>query len=200
MGEPAGLTLASHTIGHGEVQSFIMAALWQFIPYLLTASICSVIIEIILSVSWVPGYFSSGIAIYVRKIKIAPGEGRLPTAKELESALSTLKGAPLLVREIGKDRFAFREKLFYCGAGGYSPVMRGYLVVRPEKNELEVRGYLNWYLFFFSICLLFFLVTTPTKPAALIITCCFLVLVSYIYLIQKKRFMEVDDMVRQLWK
>ncbi len=178
----------------------MMESLRQSIPYLLTGGICAALIEIILSALWSPCYFSWGIPIYRRRITLKQGVRQLPTAAQLETALpKNDRIAPLLIRPINENRLAFREKLFHFGVC-YSPVMRGSITCKPATGELDVRGYLNWYLLVFVICLVLYLVTSPFEPVAVVILFCFLVVLCYIYRTQERRFSEVENALRKLWK
>jgi hypothetical protein len=176
----------------------MLEAIEHLTPYLFTLAFVVIVIEIILSASWSPAYFRTGIPVYRQRITDLSGSGQMPSAEKVETFLSTAGGsAPLLVRRIGENRLAFREKLFHFGVC-YSPVMRGLVTCKPATGEMEVRGYLNWYILLFIISILLFLSILPFEPANIIIPICMFVLLTYIYWIQKKRFREVEDAVRKL--
>ncbi len=173
-------------------------SIWQIIPYLFTLVLSAAVIEIILSVRWSRIYFTTGIPIYRRTIAIGHDQVQLPSPEQIEDALPPRdRRAPMIVRRIGINQLAFREKLFHFGVG-YSPVMRGCITYRPLRGEAEVCGYLNWYILTFASSLLLFLLISPFDPANIIIPLCMLVVLTYIYLMQKKRFREVGNAVLKL--
>ena len=103
----------------------------------------------------------------------------------------------MLIRRISDHRLAFREKLFHLGVG-YSPVMRGLVTLNPGAGDIRVRGLLNWYILLFSSSFLFFICISPPDPAGIVIPLCMLVLLAYIYSMQRKRFREVEETLRKL--
>jgi hypothetical protein len=172
----------------------------QLIPYLLAFGIVAVFVELILSARWSPFYFTAGIPIYQRIIWAQPGFVRIPAAVEVEAALpDNGRSAPLIVRRIAENTFAFREKLFHFGIA-YSPLMHGCVTCIPATGEIKVRGYLNWYILLFSCYFFLFLLLLPFDWINVIIPICMLVLMSYIYSMQKNRYRQVGDAVQKLWR
>jgi hypothetical protein len=172
----------------------------QLIPFLFVSGIAAILVELILSARWSPCYFTSGIPIYQWIIVVQPYSLRMPTAGEVEATLpESGRSAPILVRLIGENRFAFREKLFHFGIA-YSPLMHGCITCNLATGEIKVRGYLNWYILLLTCYLLFFSLLLPFDPVDVIIPLCLLVLMSYIYWMQKKRFRQVGDAVQKLWR
>ncbi len=177
----------------------MIESLWQFIPYLFTLVFAAAILEIILSAGWSPFYFTAGITVYRRIIAVSPDAVQKLSTDQIEAALPPSgRRAPILVRKVGINRLAFREKLFHFGIG-YSPVMRGSIAFSPGTGKVEVWGYLNWYVLLFTSSLLLYLSISPPDPANIIIPLCMRVLLTYIYWMQKKRFREVEDAVLKLW-
>ncbi len=169
------------------------------IPFQVVSGIAAILVELILSARWSPLYFIAGIPIYQRIMLVQPGIGRMPTAAEVEAALPDRgRSAPVLVRRIGENRFAFREKLFHFGIA-YSPLMHGCITCNPATGVIKVQGYLNWYILLFSFYFLLFLLLLPFDPINVIIPICLLVLMSYIYWMQAKRFRQVGDTLQKLW-
>jgi hypothetical protein len=173
--------------------------LWQYIPYLFAALIIVALVETFLSARWSPGYFSRGIPIYHRTIMVPPGIGRTPTAEMIEAALPDSGwSAPMMVRQIGENLFAFREKLFHFGMG-YTPVMHGYIECNPYAGRIEVRGYANWFTMIFSCYFLIFTLSVLFDFSDIIFPLFLLGLLLFIYSKQKKRFRQVEEAVLLLW-
>lgn len=167
--------------------------------FLFVSGIVTIVVELVLSARWSLFYFIAGIPIYQRKIMVQPGIMRMPAPGEIEAALpDSGRSAPILVRRLSGNRVAFREKLFHFGIA-YSPLMHGCITCNPARGEIRIRGYLNWYILLFSFYLLLFLVLLPFEPLNVIIFPCLLVLMSYIYWMQAKRYRQVGDAVRKLW-
>lgn len=113
----------------------------------------------------------------------------------IETAMSDSGwSAPMLVRQIGDNLFAFREKLLHFGMG-YTPVMHGIIKYDPYVGRIEVRGNANWFPIFFS-CLFIgdmsFDISTIVFPLFLI------GILTAIYFMQKKRFRQVEQVVLNL--
>jgi hypothetical protein len=171
----------------------------DFIPFLCACGIVAILVELILSARWSSCYFAAGIPIYKRIIKVQSGIVRMPIAGEVEAALpDSGRSAPMIIRRIGENRFAFREKLFHFGIA-YSPLMHGCIMYNAAAGEIKVHGYLNWYILLFSCYFLFFLMLLPFDPINVLIPFCLLVLISNIYWLQMKRYRQVGDAVRNLW-
>jgi hypothetical protein len=174
--------------------------LHDYIPFLIVSGNFAIPVELLLSARWSSCYFTAGIPIYQRIMTAQPGIVRMPTAGEVEAALPDRgRSAPMLVRRIGANRFAFREKLFHFGIA-YSPLMHGCITCNPATGEIMVRGYLNWYIILLSCYLLLFSLLSPFDPADIIIPACLLVVLYYIYCLQKGRFREVGDVLQRLWR
>src|ERR1035441_1595126 len=155
--------------------------LHYLIPYLFAFGIVAILVELILSASWSFCYFTAGITIYQWVIMVQPGIVRMPTAGEVEGALpDSGRSAPMHIRRIGENRFAFRERLFHFGIA-YSPLMHGCITCNRATGEIKVRGCLNWYILLFSCYLILFLLLLPFDSANIIIPLFLLVLISYIY-------------------
>jgi hypothetical protein len=172
--------------------------LQHFIACLFVFGLVVLLVELVLSARWLPFYFKVGIPVYKRILVVQPGISRIPTAGEVEAALpESGKSAPILVRRIDDNSFAFREKLFYFGIV-YSPIMHGYMKCNPTTGKIITRGYLNWYILLLSCCFLISLLALPIGGINIVIPLCLLVLMAYIYSMQKKRFRQVEDAVQKL--
>jgi len=172
--------------------------LWQLTSYIFISGIVILLIELVLSIRWSRFYFIFGIPIYQHDEMVQSGIERVPTAEEIEAALpESGRRAPMLVRRIDEYSFAFREKLFHFGIS-YSPVMHGYITCNPATGQIVSRGYVNWYILVFSCYFLSFPLVLPIGQIAIVIPICLMVMITYIFLMQKKRFRQVEDAVRTL--
>ncbi len=181
--------------GQGERMT---ESMWQFISYLFTLVFVAAVIEIILSARWSQFYFTVGVPIYRRTIAAPPDAMQILSPEQMEAALPPrYRLAPILFRRIGTGRLAFREKLFHFGVG-YSPVMRGIIKYDNASKQIEIVGFLNWYIMLFAGSFLLFLLLSPLDSSAIIITLCMAVLLAYIYWMQRKRFREVEYAVLKL--
>lgn len=157
----------------------------HLISYLFVFSIFVLLVELVLSARWSPFYFTAGVPIYQRIVMVQSGIERMPTAAEVEAALpESGRSAPMLVRRIDKNSFAFREKLFHFGIG-YSPVMHGCKTCHPDTGLIKARGYMNWYIVILLCYFLLFSLAIPIGRVDIIIPLCLMVLLSYIYWMQK---------------
>ena len=157
------------------------------------------LLELIMSAVWLRFYFIIGIPLFRRTIKVTSEKMLVLSAQELENDLPELAWRPpLLVRNIDTMKFAFREKLLFLGFS-YVPVMHGCMNYDPNKEELVISGFANWYALLFSI---FFLSLTvafmfESKELMFIILPIGLLLIEGNgYLTQRRRFNQVVETVQ----
>lgn len=157
------------------------------------------LLEIIISALWWRIYFIFGLPLYRRTIKVAVQKIQILSVQELEEALPELAWRPpLIVRQIGAMKFAFREKLLFLGFS-YVPVMHCCMNYDSNKKELVISGLANWYALLFSI---FFISLTIAFMAEskelmfLILPVALLLIEGTGYLTQRRRFNQFVDNVQ----
>jgi len=171
---------------------------WPLFPFFFVFLLAVVLVETFLSGMWTPVYFSKGISIYHRNITISPGIQRIPTAELIEAILPDSGWhAPILVRQIGENQFAFREKMIHFGMA-YTPLMHGYIKCDPYSGQIEIRGNANWFPVCFFIYFLMFFLTMPLDASDFIFPLFLFGLLWFIYVTQKKRFRQVVEAVQTL--
>ena len=157
------------------------------------------LLEIIMSGLWWRGYFIFGLPLYKNTVKTDFDKIRLLSAQELEEALPELAWRPpLLVRQIGPAKFAFREKLLFLGFS-YAPVMHGVMRYDQNNKELVISGLANWYALLFSIFFISLTVAFMSESKELmflILPVGLLLLVGNGYLTQRRRFNQVVEAVQ----
>jgi len=160
------------------------------------------IAETILSVTWCRFYFSIGIPLYKRTIRVKTREMKLPSADDIEEhAISNNpRHPPILVRQIDSSAFGFRETMIYFQP--YMSVMHGYIFFNKISNEIELKGNSSWYLlvftcFFVSFTLLGVFETKDFIYLALPIG--LLAIIGHGHLIQKKRYDELAEILHKLY-
>lgn len=156
------------------------------------------ILEIIMSAVWFRLYFITGIPVFRRAIKVPPEKMLILSAQELEEDIPGLAWRPpLLVRNIDTMKFAFREKLLFFGFY-YMPVMRGIMHYDPNKEEIVISGFANWYALIFpifSITLTASFLLESKKLLFLIMSAGLLLVEGDGYLTQRRRFIRVVETV-----
>ncbi len=157
------------------------------------------LLEIIISALWWRIYFDFGLPIYKRTLKITNDKIRLLSAQELENELPELAWRPpLLVRQIGEMKFAFREKFLFFGFS-YAPVMHGVMHYDQDKRELIIAGLANWYALLFSIFFISLAVSFMFESKELmflILPVGLLLIEGNGYLTQRRRFNQVVETVQ----
>ncbi len=156
------------------------------------------IIEMILSGFWVRLYFRSGIPIYDRRHSAQPISQPIRDSNIIESLFPESKYPKLLFRSAGDNFFVFREKAIAFSGFTYTPVMHGNLDIDPYRGQVRVIGRLNWFTLVFSI--LFAVVPVywiNGDPVGFIFPVFLAGLLTFIYKIQHKRFLEVGELVSE---
>jgi hypothetical protein len=171
---------------------------WPLFPFFFAFLLAVVPVEIFLSGRWTPVYYSKGISIYHRNITVSAGIQKIPKAELIEASLPDSGWhAPILVRQIGENQFAFREKMIHFGMG-YTPLMHGYIKYDPYLGHIEIRGIANWFPVCFSFYFLMFFLAMPLDTSDIIFPLFLLGLIWLIYVKQKKRFRQVEEAVLTL--
>jgi hypothetical protein len=177
----------------------MVESLRNLTPYLFFTVIASVAIETFLSARWMPFYYKSGISVYRRKIIVQAGFSQEPTAEKIEAGLPDNGWfAPMLVRRLDDNTFAFREKMLSFRFGAYSPVMRGCIICKPHAGHVEIHGYANWFIVALSLYILVFFIAPPIDVVDLLVPLFFTGILLSIYWIQKRRFRSVEEVFMKL--
>lgn len=147
------------------------------------------ILENILYAMWARWYFELGPRIFRLSVPIN-ATVRLPiSAENLQSLIPDSSYTKLLVKELADGKYAIREKGFEFSKMGYTPLMRGLLIVDQFSRTAKMEGLLNFYPIVFSFLVLAFALTF--NIAALIFLAFLAGLEYWIYSIQSKRFTDV---------
>ncbi|MGE0157111.1 MAG: hypothetical protein AB7T17_08800 [Geobacter sp.] len=167
----------------------------QFLSYSFSVLIIVALAETILNALWSSIYFSNGICLYRRSLKATSQLNSIPNAESIEAALpDNAWYAPILVRQLTEDSFAFREKMIHFGMS-YTPVIHGYAKFNQQAGSVEIRGYANW---FPLILLSFFMFFIFIDSSSIVFLLFMLGLLSAIYLMQRKRFQQVENVLVSL--
>lgn len=173
--------------------------LWPHLKYMFGVIGLVAGVELYLSARWWPGYFMGGILLYRRNLTVEGDHSALPTPGQIESSLPDSGGrAPMLVRRIGEDHYAFREAMRHVDIC-YPPVMHGSIFFDRAKGEIRVRGYANSYVTLFSCFFLLAPLTVPLEPVDYIFPAFVFGLFVWVYSIQARRFRQVEAAVQKEW-
>jgi len=117
-----------------------------------------VIAELIVSGTWQRFYFTTGIPLFKKSI-------RLPDPPELSENLLNERfpggfWVPLRFKQMSPHEIAFRETLICFHFMNYTPVMHGLVRYDQKMNELHVIGFANWFI---VALIIFFASSFPDK-------------------------------------
>jgi hypothetical protein len=166
-------------------------------------------VEVLLSRNWNLAYFKSGFPVF-RACRQAATEPLISVdTVKLESLLPKSKQGKLQFRKVTGNLYVFREEYLafpdfrYTGIGWYCPIMHGNLIIDQAREQIEVIGRLNWFPLIFGpiapVALL--LVSWPLDWLLFIVWAmlAFVYVASAVsYLVQKKRFDQVADLVAKM--
>ena len=151
---------------------------------LLALVVAVALIEVVLSGTWSPFYFTRGLPLFRRKVAI-PSLGAL-VEERLEQAHAGGLVPPLLFRRLSGTEIAFREKALAIRLLSHTPVMHGLIRQDRDEGNVYVIGLANWFPLAFAV--FFMAMTLHWDPTCLIFL--FLVL-GLIYAIQARRYASV---------
>lgn len=157
--------------------------------WLLPAVLVVLTLEIFLSGVWVGFYFRNGLPLFQRRVQIVQTFAHIPEPKQLEELLKRKYMPPLVFRKLDLYTYAFREKLFELSLFSYTPVMHGLLSFHPEKAEVVVTGFANWFVFAFCFAVVI-LSREWLDPLFIVFPAA---IVGAIYVFQSRRYAAVAD-------
>lgn len=148
--------------------------------------IALLLIETVLLMAWVAGYFSWGITLFNERIAASP-------AMQARLSLGSLE------RDLPQDRWlqmAFRESFAPSFGLRYFPVMRGRIVLNARRHEVRVIGLCSWFVAILSLLLLPLVAMRPMVAPMLLVLPLFLAS----YLVQKRRYAAIVEALRMQLK
>lgn len=122
-----------------------------------------VLLEAFLSKSWNHVYFQTGIPLYKKRILYPDNQNLNLNDKFLSNKFKRKKSSlhpfikppSLVFQEINSENIAFREKLFESTSFNFPPLLRGIIRLKHMDKNVQVIGFLNWYIICFYILYLF---------------------------------------------
>jgi hypothetical protein len=177
----------------------MLEILWPYLKYVFGFIGVVAVTEIFISARWWPVYFISGIPVYRHTLKVGAEAGRVPSAEQIEAAIPDSGwGAPIHVRPIAENRFAFRESMLHFNIG-YTPVMHGSLRYDEQAGEIVVRGYANLSAALFAVFFVLAPLTLPLEAVDFVFPLFLVGVFLWIYWIQAKRFRQVGEAAQRMW-
>ena len=104
--------------------------------------------DMILSLLWVKGYFTSGLLVYSQSISINARHSNIPSSDLLTKKLYSFLMGGYIFREIDKNIHGFRRKFFSFAP---RPMLHGSITFDVQENLVTVNGYPDWFMVAFSI-------------------------------------------------
>ncbi|MEN5260202.1 hypothetical protein [Stenotrophomonas hibiscicola] len=160
------------------------------------ALIALLLIETVLMMAWVAGYFSWGITLFNERIAASPAMQARLSLGSLERDLPQDKWLQLAFHALPDGSMAFRESFAPSFGLRYFPVMRGRIVLNARRHEVQVTGLCSWFVAILSLLLLPLVAMRPMVAPMLLVLPLFLAS----YLVQKRRYAAVVEALRMQLK
>ena len=160
------------------------------------ALIALLLIETVLLMAWVAGYFSWGITVFNERIAASPAMQARLSLGSLERDLPRDKWLRLAFHALPDGSMAFRESFAPSFGLRYFPVMRGRIVLNARRHEVRVIGLCSWFVAILSLLLLPLVAMRPMVAPMLLVLPLFLAS----YLVQKRRYAAVVEALRMQLK
>lgn len=160
------------------------------------ALIAVLLIETVLLMAWVAGYFSWGITLFNERIAASPAMQARLSLGSLERDLPHDKWLRLAFHALPDGSMAFRESFAPSFGLRYFPVMRGRIVLNARRHEVRVTGLCSWFVAILSLLLLPLVAMRPMVAPMLLVLPLFLAS----YLVQKRRYAAVVEALRMQLK
>lgn len=160
------------------------------------ALIALLLLETVLLMAWVAGYFSWGIILFNERIAASPAMQARLSLGSLECDLPQDKWLQLAFHALPDGSMAFRESFAPSFGLRYFPVMRGRIVLNARRHEVRVTGLCSWFVAILSLLLLPLVAMRPMVAPMLLVLPLFLAS----YLVQKRRYAAVVEALRMQLK
>ncbi|CRD50509.1 MULTISPECIES: hypothetical protein [Stenotrophomonas maltophilia group] len=160
------------------------------------ALIAVLLIETVLLMAWVAGYFSWGITLFNERIAASPAMQARLSLGSLERDLPQDKWLHLAFHALPDGSMAFRESFAPSFGLRYFPVMRGRVVLNARRHEVRVIGLCSWFVAILSLLLLPLVAMRPMVAPLLVVLPLFLAS----YLVQKRRYADIVETLRMQLK
>ncbi|HIE4003991.1 TPA: hypothetical protein ACXNIM_000172 [Stenotrophomonas maltophilia] len=160
------------------------------------ALIAVLLIETVLLMAWVAGYFSWGITLFNERIAASPAMQAQLSPGSLERDLPQDKWLHLAFHALPDGSMAFRESFAPSFGLRYFPVMRGRIVLNARRHEVRVIGLCSWFVAILSLLLLPLVAMRPMVAPMLLVLPLFLAS----YLVQKRRYAAIVEALRMQLK
>ncbi len=160
------------------------------------ALIALLLLETVLLMAWVAGYFSWGIILFNERIAASPAMQARLSLGSLECDLPQDKWLRLAFHALPDGSMAFRESFAPSFGLRYFPVMRGRIVLNARRHEVRVIGLCSWFVAILSLLLLPLVAMRPMVAPMLLVLPLFLAS----YLVQKRRYAATVETLRMQLK
>ncbi|EKT4074390.1 hypothetical protein [Stenotrophomonas maltophilia] len=160
------------------------------------ALIALLLLETVLLMAWVAGYFSWGIILFNERIAASPTMQARLSLGSLERDLPQDRWLQLAFHALPDGSMAFRESLAPSFGLRYFPVMRGRIVLNARRHEVRVIGLCSWFVAILSLLLLPLVAMRPMVAPMLLV----LPLLLASYLVQKRRYAAIVETLRMQLK
>jgi len=160
------------------------------------ALIALLLIETVLLMAWVTGYFSWGITVFNERIAASPTMQARLSLGSLERDLPQDRWLQLAFHALPDGSMAFRESFAPSFGLRYFPVMRGRIVLNTRRHEVRVIGLCSWFVAILSLLLLPLVAMRPMVAPMLLVLPLFLAS----YLVQKRRYAAIVETLRMQLK
>ena len=156
------------------------------------------VIELILSANWVSWYFTVGIPVFRKQVRLEGGKRPMLDPTVLQKNFVNDDWLKLLFHSLDSNTVADREKLFnfdYFGRRRSTPVMHGFVRFDEAKNTVTITGNLNWTTLLMIPMFLFFPFYLFNSFIGFGFVIFLFVVLGYIYNTQARNYKLILDLI-----
>lgn len=106
-----------------------------------------ILVDVVLSSTWNRMYFTSGLPLFIRRIPVDLRHINIPPLSRFDAQFQSA----LFFKEIEPNTYGFRENFFKFRLNMYTPIMHGMLFFDIVHNQVVVKGFVNWFILWFSL-------------------------------------------------
>ncbi len=113
-----------------------------------SAFILSGLADLVFSTTWASFYFTSGLLVFSQYAPIEAHHTNIPSISDLNAKLNSFLMDCFTFKKLDTNRYGFRNKFF-----SFTPrsMVHGQVVFDTNNNRIIVKGYLDWFMIYFSL-------------------------------------------------
>jgi hypothetical protein len=162
------------------------------ILFILLAFAC--LLELLLSIFWLPAYFRHGLRLFHREVLHIGVDAPLLTQQRLTKEFEDIIYPKLVFWSFSPHEIAFRDVIVHMFYLNFHPIMRGIVRKDDDSKVITISGYATWSVlaflpFFLLVSLLVYFAELPLAATVVLLTP--LIITGLLYLKERSVYLRL---------